>query len=113
MPPPFGCHSNRAVPNVILEDGPVTPQHSPGLQESFETIGQKLGELPASSRESQHISSSQEGPCREGSPVAPWHLQSLNLMLARPLHAETTLGSRDMWDLLALGSVRNKMPISL
>lgn len=45
--------------------------------------------------------------------MALWHLQSLNLMLARPVHAETTLGSRDTWDLLALGSVRKKMPVSL
>lgn len=58
---PLVVIETELYPNVILEDGQATPQHFPGLQESFETIGQNLGEFPASLRESRFICPSQEG----------------------------------------------------
>lgn len=44
------------------------PRHSQGLQESFGTTGQKLGEFLASASKSRIISPSQEGPWSRGDP---------------------------------------------
>lgn len=49
---PQEAETTKLYQNVTLVDGQTTPQHSLGLQESVETIGQKLGELPASSSDS-------------------------------------------------------------
>lgn len=46
---------------LTLEGGQATPQYSLGLQENIDTMGQKLGELPASASESRLIRTSQEG----------------------------------------------------
>ena len=106
--------------NVILEDGQATPQHFLGLQESFETIGQKLGEFPASLKESRFIHPSQEGPGldeslggRERPPNGPTTHPGTQSDFCMSYSWRGTLGSRARWNSLTPDSVHDKMPVSL
>ena len=116
-PPHVGCHSNRTIPKCNLGGwGGNLTAFPGGLQESSESMGRKLGELPSGLRESRLISP-QEGPGLVASlgvrerPAGV--LQQIQADFLTSSSFRGTLGSQAEWNPLTSDSVHDEMSVSL